>query len=98
MGKGSNAVSVADQTFTWEQVQEHDKRSDKWLVIDNEVYDITEWASRHPGGSKVISHYAGQDATVRHCDRCDQLHIGALFHYSTLAIEQPHVLKISLCW
>lgn len=36
----------------------------RWLVIDNNVYDITQWSKRHPGGSKVISHYAGQDATV----------------------------------
>ncbi|CAH1788188.1 unnamed protein product [Owenia fusiformis] len=29
----------------------------------NQAYDITTWARRHPGGSKVISHYAGQDAS-----------------------------------
>ncbi|NXK21196.1 FADS1 desaturase, partial [Arenaria interpres] len=34
-----------------------------WLVIDRKVYDVTTFAKRHPGGSRVISHYAGQDAT-----------------------------------
>ncbi|NWY43392.1 FADS1 desaturase, partial [Sylvia atricapilla] len=34
-----------------------------WLVIDRKVYDVSEFSKRHPGGSRVISHYAGQDAT-----------------------------------
>ena len=63
MGKGGQNIQTGDSIFTWEEVQQHDKRSDKWVVIDNEVYDITEWSRKHPGGSKVISHYAGQDAT-----------------------------------
>lgn len=38
---------------------------DRWLVIDRKVYNITKWSSRHPGGQRVIGHYAGEDATVR---------------------------------
>ena len=52
------------QVYTWDDVRQHDSNSDKWIVINNDVYDITEWAKRHPGGFRVISHYAGQDATV----------------------------------
>ena len=73
MGKGSQgAIPSADgdapldrklQQFTWEQVKEKTSEQ-KWLVIDSEVYNITNWARKHPGGSKVITHYAGQDATV----------------------------------
>ncbi|KAF3854900.1 hypothetical protein F7725_022955 [Dissostichus mawsoni] len=33
------------------------------MVIDRKVYNITQWAKRHPGGSRVISHYAGEDAS-----------------------------------
>ena len=36
---------------------------DRWLVIDRKVYNITKWSSRHPGGQRVIGHYAGEDAT-----------------------------------
>uniref|UniRef100_A0A8C7QUZ1 Cytochrome b5 heme-binding domain-containing protein n=1 Tax=Oncorhynchus mykiss TaxID=8022 RepID=A0A8C7QUZ1_ONCMY len=49
--------------YTWEEVQKHCHRSDKWLVIDRKVYNITQWAKRHPGGIRVISHFAGEDAT-----------------------------------
>ena len=51
--------------YTWEEIRRHALDDDKWLVIDGEVYDISSWAKRHPGGRKVISHYAGQDASVR---------------------------------
>ncbi|ESO88744.1 hypothetical protein LOTGIDRAFT_71028, partial [Lottia gigantea] len=51
------------KAYSWTDVKDHDKRNDKWIVINNEIYDITKWSRRHPGGSRVISHYAGQDAT-----------------------------------
>eukprot|EP00063_Salmo_salar_P051034 XP_014025869.1 PREDICTED: fatty acid desaturase 2-like [Salmo salar] len=56
-GRGGSAV------YTWEEVQRHCHRGDQWLVIDRKVYNITQWAKRHPGGIRVISHFAGEDAT-----------------------------------
>jgi len=64
MGKGGHGSDSAQQVYTWDDVRQHDSASDKWLVINDDVYNITEWAKRHPGGFRVISHYAGQDATV----------------------------------
>ncbi|XP_028305023.1 acyl-CoA 6-desaturase [Gouania willdenowi] len=49
--------------YTWEEVKSHSSRSDQWLVIDRKVYNISQWAKRHPGGFRVISHYAGEDAS-----------------------------------
>ncbi|CAN9499377.1 unnamed protein product [Ophioblennius macclurei] len=49
--------------YTWEEVQSHSSRNDQWLVIDRKVYNITQWAKRHPGGIRVLSHYAGEDAS-----------------------------------
>ena len=67
MGKGGQNVSAVGgqkEQLTWEEVSKHTERTDKWIVIDGEVYDITRWSQKHPGGSRVISHYAGQDASV----------------------------------
>ncbi|EHA97428.1 Fatty acid desaturase 2-like protein [Heterocephalus glaber] len=50
-------------TYTWQEVQRHNQEGDQWLVINRKVYDVTKWASRHPGGHRVLSHYAGEDAT-----------------------------------
>nr|AFC78255.1 fatty acid desaturase 1 variant 6 [Papio anubis] len=49
--------------FTWDEVAQRSGCEERWLVIDRKVYDISEFTRRHPGGSRVISHYAGQDAT-----------------------------------
>ncbi|XP_053252531.1 acyl-CoA (8-3)-desaturase-like isoform X1 [Podarcis raffonei] len=51
--------------FTWEEIQQRSGRikPERWLVIDRKVYDISSFHRRHPGGSRVISHYAGQDST-----------------------------------
>ncbi|KAL8591040.1 hypothetical protein ACOMHN_015663 [Nucella lapillus] len=63
-GQGSQTTGSAEvQTYSWSEVKNHADKSDKWLVIDGQVYDITSWSRRHPGGGRVISHYAGQDAT-----------------------------------
>ncbi|CAF1305341.1 unnamed protein product [Adineta ricciae] len=48
--------------FTWEEIRRHSNRKDRWLVINNRVYDVTKWL-KHPGGQMVLNHYAGQDAT-----------------------------------
>jgi len=64
MGKGGHRADSAQQVYTWDDVRQHDSASDKWIVINDDVYNVTEWAKRHPGGYRIISHYAGQDATV----------------------------------
>jgi fatty acid desaturase 2 (delta-6 desaturase) len=64
MGKGGQQRENKETVYTWSEVQLHTKKDDKWLVIDGQVYNITNWVGKHPGGSRVISHYAGQDATV----------------------------------
>jgi len=64
MGKGGRADVDRDQEFTWDEVKDHSKSDDGWIVIGNEVYDISTWARKHPGGSRILGHYAGQDASV----------------------------------
>jgi fatty acid desaturase 2 (delta-6 desaturase) len=69
MGKGgqgeSNGVDVKRQLpeYTWDDIKDKTDNGNRWLVIEGQVYNATAWSRRHPGGSKVISHYAGQDAT-----------------------------------
>lgn len=70
MGRGGQKTDSASEEgglgasiFTWEEVQKHSRRGDQWLVINRKVYNISNWVKRHPGGFRVISHYAGEDAT-----------------------------------
>ena len=65
MGKGTNInQNETTRTFTWEEVHKHTSKEDRWIVVDGNVYDITRFQKRHPGGAKIIGHFAGQDATV----------------------------------
>uniref|UniRef100_H0XY22 Cytochrome b5 heme-binding domain-containing protein n=1 Tax=Otolemur garnettii TaxID=30611 RepID=H0XY22_OTOGA len=50
-------------TYSWQEVQRHNREADQWLVIDRKVYSVTGWADRHPGGRRVLKHCAGEDAT-----------------------------------
>ena len=35
--------------FTKEEVLQHDKEDDCWLIVSGSVYDVTRWLARHPG-------------------------------------------------
>ncbi|KAF8642316.1 hypothetical protein AX16_009586 [Volvariella volvacea WC 439] len=50
-------------TWTLEQVALHNSQSSCWVIIQDQVYDVTEFLSDHPGGADVILKYAGRDAT-----------------------------------
>ncbi|XP_043437069.1 fatty acid desaturase 2-like protein FADS2B isoform X2 [Prionailurus bengalensis] len=49
--------------YSWQEIQKHNQKADQWLVINRKVYDVTGWANKHPGGSRILNHYAGEDAT-----------------------------------
>ncbi|XP_047548604.1 fatty acid desaturase 3 isoform X3 [Lutra lutra] len=62
-GEGPAPLGAPLPTFRWEQIRQHNLPGDKWLVIERRVYDISRWAQRHPGGSRLIGHYGAEDAT-----------------------------------
>uniref|UniRef100_A0A8C4XSZ0 Cytochrome b5 heme-binding domain-containing protein n=1 Tax=Falco tinnunculus TaxID=100819 RepID=A0A8C4XSZ0_FALTI len=85
--------------FTWEEIGQRSGRGpeqqERWLVIERKVYDISRFYRRHPGGARVISHYAGQDATdpfiAFHLDKTlVRKHMSPLL-IGELAPDQPSV-------
>lgn len=34
------------------------------FVIENIVYDVSNWAKKHPGGEEVLQEYYGRDASM----------------------------------
>ena len=46
-----------------EQIAEHNKPDDLWIVIDGKVFDVSKWAIYHPGGHLCLENVAGADAT-----------------------------------
>ncbi|GAA5886825.1 hypothetical protein JCM16303_005719 [Sporobolomyces ruberrimus] len=49
--------------YTLEEVAEHNKKDDVWVVIHGQVLDVSEFKDDHPGGAKAIMLYAGREAT-----------------------------------
>lgn len=45
------------------EVQKHNSKESCWTVIRKEVYDLTQWISKHPGGEKAILNICGKDGT-----------------------------------
>lgn len=39
--------------FSSEEVALHSGADDAWIVVDGEVYDVTEFLQSHPGGPEV---------------------------------------------
>jgi len=50
-------------SYTLDQVKDHNSREDCWIVINDKVYDITDFIPIHPGGTIMIVRVAGTDAS-----------------------------------
>lgn len=48
---------VAGMTAT--ELSTHNNANDCWVAYHGTVYDLTEWLTKHPGGSFAISPYCG---------------------------------------
>jgi cytochrome b involved in lipid metabolism len=57
------ATNAELATYTLAEVAEHNTETDCWLIIENQVYDVTNFIGMHPGG-KVIVGGCGKDATA----------------------------------
>ncbi len=52
------------QQISQKDVAAHNKpENGLWIIIDNEVYDVTKFVDEHPGGPKILKRSAGKDAT-----------------------------------
>ncbi len=49
--------------FTLEEVATHNTRDDCYLVIRNNVYDVSNFIDSHPGGVQRISEQCGQEVS-----------------------------------
>ncbi|MFZ3069316.1 MAG: cytochrome b5-like heme/steroid binding domain-containing protein [Microgenomates group bacterium] len=58
----TNSVKV--NSFSASEVGKHNTRNDCWIIIKNNVYNVTNFLSVHPGGAGEIIPYCGRDATA----------------------------------
>ncbi|KAF9158555.1 fatty acid alpha-hydroxylase [Mortierella sp. AD011] len=62
------------QTYTLAQVQDHNNADSCWVILNNNVYDVTSFIADHPGGEELIIDYAGKDISLIMKDELSHLH------------------------
>lgn len=51
------------KTFTTSDVASHNKPDNLYIIVDEDVYDLTKFQDEHPGGKKILTRVAGKDAS-----------------------------------
>jgi len=52
--------------FTKEEVAKHNTEHDCWLIIDNKVYDVSDYVDVHPGGPAILNNAGGDSSKGFH--------------------------------
>jgi len=59
----SKPPTTSKGQYTLAEVAQHKTEKDCWVVVNDEVLDVTKFLPDHPGGKKAILLYAGKDAS-----------------------------------
>lgn len=51
-----------DRVITMDEIAQHNSADDCWTAINGAVFDISEYTSRHPGGTEILK-ACGTDGT-----------------------------------
>jgi cytochrome b involved in lipid metabolism len=55
---------VSTRSYSKATVAKHNKASDCWTIVDGNVYNLTKFVAKHPGGRKRIIRMCGRDASA----------------------------------
>jgi cytochrome b involved in lipid metabolism len=52
------------KTISAQEVKAHNSaEKGMYIIVDETVYDVTNFVDEHPGGAKILKRVAGKDAT-----------------------------------
>lgn len=55
--------SSSQKVLNMAEVVKHNQINDCYMVINNKVYDVTNYSLSHPGGTRTIANSCGKEAT-----------------------------------
>lgn len=58
----SNSSASEMQSYTLTEVAQHASSTDCWMIIEGNVYDVTDYIPQHPGRDRILEG-CGTDAT-----------------------------------
>lgn len=59
----TSTSTTPTSSYTQAQVAVHGDSTSCWSIVNNNVYDLTDWINKHPGGDQAILGMCGKDAT-----------------------------------
>lgn len=59
----SSKTSTVAGSYTAADLAKHSSKSSCWSAVAGDVYDLTTWIAKHPGGQGGITSMCGRDAT-----------------------------------
>lgn len=54
------AIELYHRMLTATDVAKHNNRDSCWIIVEGQVYDVTDFLEEHPGGANIILRYAGK--------------------------------------
>ncbi|CAI4790130.1 CBM_collapsed_G0049030.mRNA.1.CDS.1 [Saccharomyces cerevisiae] len=88
------------KVYSYQEVAEHNGPENFWIIIDDKVYDVSQFKDEHPGGDEIIMDLGGQDATesfvdIGHSDEALRLLKGLYIGDVDKTSERVSVEKVS---
>eukprot|EP00485_Elphidium_margaritaceum_P006383 CAMPEP_0202703926 /NCGR_PEP_ID=MMETSP1385-20130828/16711_1 /ASSEMBLY_ACC=CAM_ASM_000861 /TAXON_ID=933848 /ORGANISM="Elphidium margaritaceum" /LENGTH=462 /DNA_ID=CAMNT_0049361855 /DNA_START=45 /DNA_END=1433 /DNA_ORIENTATION=+ len=59
-----SSTSAKVKVISREEFAAHHFRGDCWIEIEGNVYDVSQWMKKHPGGERLLECLGGKDATL----------------------------------
>jgi cytochrome b involved in lipid metabolism len=63
------SVGTTPTSYTMAQVAMHANASSCWTAINGNVYDVTTWINKHPGGAQAVLSLCGKDGSAAFDDQ-----------------------------
>lgn len=62
--KSTEVAKSAANGYSLNDIAQHNDSKSCWSAIDGQVYDLTNWIGKHPGGAAVIKAICGKDGSA----------------------------------
>lgn len=63
MGEKEDQSPEGAKYYRLSEIEEQNSAKSTWIIIHNQVYDVTKFLEEHPGGEEVLREQAGGNAT-----------------------------------